>query len=124
MFKKIIFLSIFLLSFIKVTYANYSLKCVMESHYKFFDRENWETNILPMTFFIKDNTIEYITDKNKIPAVHFILEDNENSLIAYRIYEFQKKSSIGTIVLDKNENRITFMSSNALGLTVYSGICH
>jgi hypothetical protein len=96
----------------------------MESHYKFFDRENWETTIRPMTVFIKDKTIEYITDINKNPSVLFIIENNDQSVIAIRVNKFNEKSSTATIVLDKYENRVTYMSSNSLGLTVYSAICH
>jgi len=122
--KRIIFIFIFFLSFTRVTYADYSLKCVMESHYKFFDKEAWETTIRPITVFIKNKTIEYIGKYDKTPLVYVITENNNNSIVATKINQFNNKTSLETILLDKNENRVTFMSVNYLGLTVYSGICN
>jgi hypothetical protein len=37
--KKLLFILIFFILMTKVTFAEYSLKCVMEAQYKFFNRE-------------------------------------------------------------------------------------
>jgi hypothetical protein len=85
----------------KVTYAEYSLKCVMEAQYKFFNREKWETNILPLTVVIKDKTLEYFTKTNPKPTVFTIIENNNNSIVAIRTREFENKTAITTLSLDK-----------------------
>ena len=122
--KKLLLVTIFFILMTKVTYAEYSLKCAMEAQYKFFDRENWETNILPLTMVIKDKTLEYFTKTNPKPTVFTIIENNNNSIVAIRTREFQNKTAITTLSLDKVENRVTLMGVNALGLTVYSAICN
>jgi len=122
--KKLFFVSIFFILLTKVTYAEYSLKCVMEAQYKFFNREKWETSILPLTVIIKDKTLEYFTKTNPEPTVFTIIENNNNSIVSVRIREFENKTAITTLSLDKIENRVTLMGVNALGLTVYSAICN
>ena len=72
--KKLLLVTIFFILMTKVTYAEYSLKCAMEAQYKFFDREKWETNILPLTMVIKDKTLEYFTKTNpKIITIQSLL---------------------------------------------------
>jgi hypothetical protein len=122
--KKLSFVIIFFILLTKITYAEYSLKCVMETQYKFFNREKWETNILPVTVVVKDKTLEYFTKTDSRPTVFIIIEDNNNSIIALKTREFENKIAITTLSLDKIENRVTLMGVNALGLTVYSAICN
>ena len=88
--KKLFFASIFFILLTKVTYAEYSLKCVMEAQYKFFNREKWETSILPLTVIIKDKTLEYFTKTSPEPTVFTIIENNNNSKLYERFMKIKQ----------------------------------
>ncbi len=122
--KKLFLISIFFILMTKVTYAEYSLSCVTEAQFKFFDREKWETNIRPVTLVIKDKTLEYFSKINPKPSILTIIEQDKNTIVAIRTIKFKEKIAINILSFDKIEKRMTMMAVNDLGLTVYSGICN
>ena len=122
--KKLLLLSIFFILLTKVAYAEYSLSCVTEAQFKFFDKEKWETNIRPVTLVIKDKTLEYVSKINPKPSILTIIEQDKNTIAAIRTIKFKDKIAINILSFDKIEKRMTMMAVNDLGLTVYSGICN
>jgi hypothetical protein len=122
--KKLLFISIFFILLTKVTYAEYSLSCVTEAQFKFFDKEKWETNIRPVTLVIKDKTLEYFSKINPKPSILTIIEQDKNTIVGIRTIKFKDKIAINILSFDKIEKRMTMMAVNDLGLTVYSGICN
>ena len=122
--KKLLFISIFFILLTKVTYAEYSLSCLTEAQFKFFDKEKWETNIRPVTLVIKDKTLEYVSKINPKPSILTIIEQDKNTIVGIRTIKFKDKIAINILSFDKIEKRMTMMAVNDLGLTVYSGICN
>jgi hypothetical protein len=122
--KKLFLISIFSILMTKVTYAEYSLSCLTEAQFKFFDKEKWETNIRPVTLVIKDKTLEYVSKINPKPSILTIIEQDKNTIVAIRTIKFKEKISTNILNFDKIEKRMTMMAVNDLGLTVYSGICN
>ncbi len=122
--KKLLFVSIFFILITKVTYAEYSLSCVTEAQFKFFEKEKWETQIRPLTLVIKNKTLEYFSKITPKPSILTIIEEDKNTIVAIRTTKFKEKIAINTLNFDKIEKRMTMMAVNDLGLTVYSGICN